>query len=219
MRRPHINIGAILGLIAIVCVSSAAGAGDDETAVALGRAVKRFAAVKTVRASFREEKHITLLKKPLVSSGKVYFDAAGRAFARHATSPKKSALVLRGNELVVEENGKRQSTNLRQNPIVATLAKGVRDLLSGKIEQLKKDFTLSYTEKEKAGVTDWQITMKPRDKQLKRLVKSLRVDGRNTDLLRLSIFEVNGDKAITTFSESQLDKPFSKAEQKAFFFR
>lgn len=93
---------AALSILPTLTPSADAVAGDDSNAAAdltppLAAADQRLAAVHDLRARFHQEKHIALLKRPLVSSGSVLMHD-GRVLWRTET-PLPTAMLVDAGEI------------------------------------------------------------------------------------------------------------------------
>jgi outer membrane lipoprotein-sorting protein len=165
-------------------------------------------------AHFREEKHITLLQQPLVSEGSIYFAPPSR-FARHTEKPIKSTMIIDGNHLAFGgSEGSHEEMNLGTNPVARLFADAFVMLLSGNRAGLEKIFKMRLTP-EAAGA--WKLVLTPRVAPMDKLIKALELRGRGLNLNELDVREANGDWTRTSFTNVDLNRRYTPAEQTKFF--
>jgi hypothetical protein len=169
-------------------------------------------------ARFREEKHITLLKAPLVSEGSLYFTPPAR-FARRTEKPIASTMIIDGNQLQFGSADGQESMNLGTNPVARLFADSFVMLLSGNRAGLEKIFKMQLTPK--AGATGatggWQLVLTPRVAPMDKLIKELELRGHGLNLEELDVREASGDWTRTSFSDVDLNRRYTAAEQAKFF--
>ncbi len=165
-----------------------------------------------VSARFTEEKHIALLKKPLKSEGALYFMAEGK-LARHVESPKRSVILLEGNDLRISDGKGVRTVDLAKNAAVAALVRSFVHLLRGDRAVLEKDFKVDFSDR---GGT-WQLRLTPKTAPLSNLVTGITVTGQGLVLSEMTVAEPNGDSTVTRFSEVNTARRFTEAEQKQLF--
>lgn len=164
-------------------------------------------------ARFREEKHITLLQQPLVSEGSLYFTPPAR-FARHTEKPIASTMIIDGNQLQFGSADGQESMNLGTNPVARLFADAFVMLLSGNRAGLEKIFKMQLTPK--AG-GEWKLVLTPRVAPMDKLIKELELRGRGLNLNELDVREASGDWTRTAFSDVDLNRRYTPAEQAKFF--
>ncbi len=167
-------------------------------------------------ARFREEKHITVLQAPLVSEGSIYFAPPSR-FARHTEKPLKSVMIIDGNQLQFGNADGQESMNLGTNPVARLFADAFVMLLSGNRAGLEKIFKMQLTPKGGGATGDWKLVLTPRVAPMDKLIKEMELRGRGLNLNELDVREANGDWTRTSFTDVDLNRRYSGAEQAKFF--
>ena len=173
-------------------------------------------------ARFREEKHITLLQAPLVSEGSIYFAPPSR-FARHTDKPIKSVMIIDGNQLQFGSADGQESMNLGTNPVARLFADAFVMLLSGNRAGLEKIFKMQLTPKTggAAGATgaagEWKLVLLPRVAPMDKLIKEMELRGRGLNLNELDVREASGDWTRTSFTDVDLNRRYTAADQAKFF--
>lgn len=173
----------------------------------------RFSALAGLSAKFRESKHITLLVKPLVNEGRIYF-AAPRLFARHTDKPEKSVLVIREKQLLLIDPSGTSTLNLNNRPVLRLIVDTFSQVLSGDRAALERTYSIGF---EGSASDRWKIVLTPRVPVLSRILKEVRLQGRETVVKSLKVSETNGDFSLTEFFEVELSRRFSQRERERFF--
>jgi hypothetical protein len=168
-------------------------------------------------AHFHEIKHITLLQQPLVSEGSIYFAPPAR-FARVTEKPIKSTLIVDGNQLSFGNDDSKESMNLGANPVAKLFADSFVMLLSGNRAGLEKIFKMELTPVAggKAG-NEWRLALTPRVAPMDKMIKNLEVRGRGLTVDELDVHETSGDWTETKFTDVDLKRRYSAAEQARIF--
>lgn len=165
-------------------------------------------------ARFTEEKHLTLLKQPLVTTGSIYFAPPAR-FARVTEKPIPSTLVVDGNQLRFGNADGQESMNLGANPVARLFADAFVMLLSGNRAGLEKIFKMQLVPA--PGGEDWRLLLTPRVAPMDKMIKELELRSRGFIVKALTLRETNGDWTRTTFSDVDLERRYSAAEQARIF--
>jgi outer membrane lipoprotein-sorting protein len=167
-------------------------------------------------AHFREEKHITVLQAPLVSEGSLYFTPPSR-FARHTEKPLRSVMILDGDQLQFGNADSRESVNLAANPVARLFADAFVMLLAGNRPGLEKMFKMVLTPKSDGKAGEWKLVLTPRVAPMDKLIKEIELRGRGLGLDELDVREANGDWTRTAFSDVDLNRRYTAAEQAKLF--
>ncbi|MBP7950876.1 MAG: outer membrane lipoprotein carrier protein LolA [Verrucomicrobiales bacterium] len=101
------NRRRFLTLAAAACAADSARADTDLTPVR--KWIERQAALKTLRASFRQLRFLKSVRKPLESAGKIWYAAPGSIRWESGDPPKIIAAVKTGGNLTVLHVGKRRA--------------------------------------------------------------------------------------------------------------
>lgn len=94
----------LLLLWAVPALCSEAGFQVEDRQAILARIQQAQAAIKTLQASFLEERHISGLKKPLTFEGKLYLNNKGLLFL-HYLRPLKHVLRVKGDTVLLYVEG------------------------------------------------------------------------------------------------------------------
>lgn len=183
-RRSFLRLlAAATVLITTVC---AAGAQDLQ----LPDLMRLLAVQKSAKATFVERKYIALLDKPVVSSGELSFTAPDR-LEKRTLSPKPESLVLVGDRLSIDANGKKININLLSHPEAAPFVESIRGTLAGDLGALERFYTLQLS----GSAEHWTLQLVPVEPEMLRIVSRIRFEG-NRSAVNLIVFEqADGDRS------------------------
>jgi outer membrane lipoprotein-sorting protein len=175
----------------------------------LGRIREKRVAAPQVQADFQEEKTIHMLNKPIISSGKMWFQAPNK-FRREAKGNSPSITVSNGQQLWIYypnfKSAERYSLGKR-SPLDAGIAAITASL---NLENVEGTYHITGT-KEPDG---YQLQLLPRNPSMKRLLQSFSIRLNNElQVVRTEMLQPNGDRIVTTYSnESRAAIPASTFE-------
>lgn len=200
-------LGLFLFLSAPLLYAEPLSAADLKTL--LGRIREKRAAAPQLQADFQEEKSVKMLNKPIVSSGKVWFQAPNK-FRREAKGNSPSITVSNGQLLWIYypkfksaeryELGKRSPLDAGISAITASL----------NLENVEATYNITAT-KEGDG---YQLQLLPRNPSMKRFIQTFSIRINNElQVLRTDMVQPNGDRIVTTYSnETRAPIPASTFE-------
>ena len=162
----------------------------------LARIRDKRAAAPQVQADFREEKTIRLMNKPIVSAGKVWFQAPNK-FRREVRGNSPSVAVSDGQQLWIHYPNFKSAEHYtlgKRSPVDAGIA-AVNTALN--LENVENTFQISGRKIDNG----YELELLPRSPSMKRIFQrfNLRV---NNELLveRTEMVQPNGDRLVTTYS-------------------
>jgi hypothetical protein len=165
----------------------------------LGRVLAAVGARPHSRASFVERQYLKILKRPLESHGELVFTPPDR-LEKRTLAPRPESLEVEGGQLTLERGKRHMSVALASYPQLAPLVEGIRATLAGDRATLERLFVVGFMPG--AG---WSLTLQPRDAQLARIVRELRIGGRGSDVLRVETLRGDGDRSV--MDVTPLDPP------------
>lgn len=175
----------------------------------LGRIREKRAAAPQVQADFQEEKSVHLLNKPIISTGKMWFQAPNK-FRREAKGSSPSISVSDGQQLWIYYPKFKSAEHYslgKRSPLDAGIAALTASL---NLENVEGTYHITGT-KEADG---YQLQLTPRNPSMKRFLQTFSIR-MNDDLqvVRTDMLQPNGDRFITTYSnESRAAIPPSTFE-------
>ena len=163
----------------------------------LARIREKRTAAPHAQADFREEKVIRLMNKPIISSGKVWFEVPNK-FRREVKGNSPSVTVSDGQQLwIYYANFKsaERYTLGRRSPLDSVIA-AINTALN--LENVENNFHITATKLPQAG---YELELIPRSPSMKRMFQKLNLRI-NEELLveRTEMVQPNGDRIVTTYT-------------------
>jgi outer membrane lipoprotein-sorting protein len=185
-------LSAILFSLALISITNSAPLSEADLKSLLAGIRQN----RTTQADFQEERVIRLMKKPILSSGKVWFQPPNE-FRREVKGNSPSLTVSDGRQLWIYYPNFKSAERYplgKGSPLDSTVA-AINSSLN--LENLENSFKIS------AAKTDngYELTLLPRAPSMKRVFQKL--DLRINDQLRVERTDMllpNGDRIVTTYS-------------------
>ena len=152
---------------------------------------------RTTQADFQEQRVIRLMKKPVVSSGTVWFQPPNK-FRREVKGNSPSVTVSDGRELWIYYPNFKSAERYplgKGSPLDATVA-AINSALN--LENIETSFNVTATKTENGN----ELQLLPRTAAMKRVFQKL--DLRINDKFRVGRTDMllpNGDRIVTTYSK------------------
>ena len=152
---------------------------------------------RTTQADFHEERVIRLMKKPVVSSGTVWFQPPNK-FRREVKGNSPSVTVSDGSELWIYYPNFKSAERYplgKGSPLDATVA-AINSALN--LENIETSFNISATKSD----TGHELALLPRTAAMKRVFQKLDLRINNEFRVeRTDMLLPNGDRIVTTYSK------------------
>jgi len=151
------------------------------------------------QADFQEQRMIRLMKKPILSSGKVWFQPPNK-FRREVKGNSPSLTVSNGRQLWIYYPNFKSAERYplgKGSPLDSTVA-AINSSLN--LEDVENTFQIKATRSEPPQ-TGYELALLPRSASMKRVFQKL--DLRINDQLRVERTDMllpNGDRIVTTYS-------------------
>jgi len=186
---------AVLGLIASITAETAAPLSEAD----LKNLLAGIRQNRSTQADFQEERVIRLMKKPMVSSGRIWFQPPNK-FRREVKGNSPSITVSDGRQLWIYYPNFKSAERYplgKGSPLDSTVA-AINSALN--LENIENTFQITATKADppKSG---YELALLPRSASMKRVFQKL--DLRINDNLRVDRTDMllpNGDRIVTTYS-------------------
>jgi outer membrane lipoprotein-sorting protein len=176
---------------------STASLAADASGWTLDRLMSTLGAKKSGRAHFTETRYLKIASAPLESSGELVFVAPDH-LEKHTVSPKPENLVVDGDMLTVDRNGRKTTIPLRNIPEAGAFIDSIRATLAGNRFALENTYTVSV-----AGQgNDWAMTLVPTDSRMLKTVSSIVIAGTGASLARVEIKQADGDHSLMRLQDA-----------------
>src|SRR6266487_200005 len=185
-------ICAVLTFVALTCTAKAAPLSEAD----LKNLLAGIRQNRTTQADFQEQRVIRLMKKPIVSSGTVWFQPPNK-FRREVKGSSPSVSVSDGRELWIDypnfKSAERHPLG-KGSPLDATVT-AINSALN--LENIETSFNITATRSENG----YELQLLPRSAAMKRVFQKLDLRiNENFRVERTDMLLPNGDRIVTTYS-------------------
>ena len=175
----------------------------------LGRIKEKRAAAPNLQADFQEEKNVKMLNKPIVSSGKIWFQSPNK-FRREAKGSSPSITVSDGQQLWIYYPKFKSAEHYslgKRSPLDAGISAITASL---NLENVEATYHITGS-KEGDG---YQLQLLPRNPSMKRFLQTFTISmNGDFQVTRTDMVQPNGDRIVTNYSnESRAAIPGSTFE-------
>jgi outer membrane lipoprotein-sorting protein len=143
------------------------------------------------KAKFVEKKYLSLLDKPVVSTGEMTYAAPGFLEKRTLT-PKIETLRLDKDQLSIEREKRKITINLSSQPEALAFIDSIRGSLTGNKAALEKNYLLSLS----GNTTKWVLTLLPSDQKISALVLRITISGSKNQIRSIEYLQADGDRSV-----------------------
>ncbi len=179
----------MVGLAALALVAFEAAAFDVTSLF------EQLARQRPPRAQFHEKKYLSLLDKPLESSGELVFTPP-HTLEKRTLAPRPERVVVDRERVTLERGGKAHSLALRANPAIAVLVDSIRGTLAGDLASLTRTYSVAL----EGAPADWRLKLHPLDPSLATLVERVEIGGAQAQVRTVEIFQADGDRSVMSIS-------------------
>ena len=175
-----------------------AGAGPPEATAAENDAgfdelMRLLAERKHGHVAFTETHVLSMLQRPLHSSGELLYDAPDR-LEKRTLKPQAEDLVLSGNVLTVSRGGHTHTLDLARHREIAPWIESIRATLAGDRATLERYFEVSYS----GEPAHWKLVLVPRDPAPDASIAAVHIEGSGATLQRFELLQADGDRSVMT---------------------
>lgn len=188
--------GIALSLFATLSSAPAEPLASNDLKALLGQIRERRAGAPQVQANFQEEKTIRMMNKPVVSSGKVWFQAPDK-FRREVKGNSPSITVSDGQLLWIYypkfQSAERYSLGKR-SPLDAGIAAITASL---NLEGVEESYNITGSREADGHV----LQLAPRAPSMKKMLQRFTIRFNEAlQVVRTEMLQPNGDRIVTTYS-------------------
>src|SRR3989454_5344848 len=161
---------------------------------------------RSTQADFQEQRVIRLMKKPILSAGKVWFQPPNK-FRREVTGSSPSLTVSDGRQLWIYYPSFKSAERYplgKGSPLDSTVA-AINSSLN--LENIENTFQINATKTDKG----YELALLPRTASMKRVFQKLDLHiNENLRVDRTDMLLPNGDRIVTTYSnQTRAEVPLS----------
>jgi outer membrane lipoprotein-sorting protein len=150
----------------------------------------------SLEANFREERHMSILKEPVISEGKIWFTPPNK-IRRETTGNSPSTTVIDGRKMTIYYPNLKtaEQYNLEKRPIIR---ESLQALTAGlNFQRIADYYNIEGSKQDKT----YTVTLTPKTPSIRRLVKSLTLTI-HTDLtpLKVDFQSPRGERVLIDYS-------------------
>jgi len=199
----NIKTVAIFGLLLCFCIDGYSQMTPMENRDAFMKRLEENArSIKSIESNFEQVKHLEIFSDDVLSKGTFYYQATDK-IAMIYYSPVKYGMVISGDILKTDSNGKISTISLSSNKMMKELQKMISACMTGDIFGLAKGYKAEYFEDK----SDYLVTLEPESTAIKSYITVFRIyfDKDNMLVKRLRIEEGSADYTEYKFSEQKIN--------------
>jgi len=166
---------------------------EEESAWDVQQLMRSLAQVKQAEGRFVERKFLSMLNRPLESSGTLLFHAPGH-LEKHTLLPKEESLVLDQGVLTIESKARniRRTLVLREYPALWAFVESIRSTLAGDLPTLERFYRIEL----EGDAAHWKMRLLPIELRTREVMREIRIGGRGNRVDSIEMLESNGDHAL-----------------------
>ncbi len=159
----------------------------------------------SITTAFNQEKHISILTKPLKSEGKMYFKTPNRLKWEY-TSPYNYTIIFKEETITINDEGKVSNFDLSASKSFMEINQIIVNSVSGNILQ-EEQFDIQYLH----SAQFYLAKMKPKEDQLKSYIAMIEVyiDKGDFTVSKIILNEKGGDYTLIDFFDKSLNTDIS----------
>jgi hypothetical protein len=193
-------------LIMLLCLVSAYANAEVEPRPAAGewglpQLMQSLAQVQTSQGKFVERKFLSVLNRPLESSGTLLFQAPSH-LEKHTLAPKVESLVLNQGVLTIDNKARniKRTLVLQEYPAVWAFVESIRSTLAGDLPTLQRFYKIKL----EGDAAKWHMQLLPTEQKTREIVREIIISGRDNRVTGIEMRESNGDHSTMTVTEEAL---------------
>jgi outer membrane lipoprotein carrier protein len=203
----HAFISAVLMFVALTSIAKTAPLSEAD----LKNLLAGIRQNRTTEADFQEQRVLRLMKKPILSSGKIWFQPPNK-FRREVKGNSPSVTVSDGRQLWIYYPNFKSAERYplgKGSPLDSTVT-AINSALN--LENIENTFQITAIKSDKG----YELTLLPRTGSMKRVFQKLDLHiNENLRVERIDMLLPNGDRIVTTYSnQTRAPVPASSFEFK-----
>lgn len=154
--------------------------------------------------TFREEKRLAALNRPLVSEGQLVYRRP--AYLEKVTvAPRPEVLLVEGDQLTLTgADGSPRTVFLGSRPEIGVLVDAIGGMLAGDLGRIERSYTIHVAGDARA----WQLVLIPTNERVQEMLRQIVIRGSETVIQSVWTEQANGDSQTMTI-DSPAKPPFA----------
>lgn len=155
----------------------------------------RMAKVSSLQSEFKQRKHITGIKKDIVSSGSFYYEKAGKVCLSYE-KPAKSKIVINGDKLMMEMAGVKNVCSVSSNAMMQEMVNVMSSCMTGDLQGLRTNYQLEFLQTD----TNYVVKVIPKKASVGKMVE------------RIELFLLKSDFSVESLKMVEASRGRAKRE-------
>lgn len=157
----------------------------------IGRINKAASGLKSMSCSFTQTKYLSLLSDKMVSEGKMNYKQPNKLRWEY-TTPYQYLFIFNGTKVYVGSKSRKDVIDTNTNKVFKEVARIMMSTVTGTALSNSSDFSIDVAD----GTTQWQITLVPKKKELKKMFSKIVLLFTKSNLMiaEINIYEKNNDR-------------------------
>ena len=157
---------------------------------------------ESLKANFTQEKHMSILNKPFISTGNLAYKAPDKIKWEYE-QPFSYIVVLVKNRVTIKDGDDLQNYDMSQNAVFKEINRVVNGMISGRMLE-DKNFINTYYE----SLYEYKVTLVPTDAGLKEFIEEIHLvfDNETLEMKVMEMIEKEGDKTVVKFIDVKLNE-------------
>jgi hypothetical protein len=159
----------------------------------LDELMRLLAARKHGHVTFTEVHILSLLQRPLHSSGELLYEAPDR-LEKRTLKPQPEDLVLNGEVLTIRRGAHTRTLDLTRHSEIAPWIESIRATLTGDRAALERYFQVDYS----GELAHWTLRLVPHKDAQQVAIAEVRIEGSGATVQQVEIRQSDGDRSVMT---------------------
>jgi hypothetical protein len=200
--------GAIMLIAWTFGVAAAGGAGPAD---ALARIEAHLVRSPILRASFEQERSMRVLKRPLLSRGRLTA-VADQGVLWQVREPHEVTVLVTAHAILEWDDHGSPRRMMAASPVLGALGDALLGVLTGDTGKLGALFELSSLPAEQG----WRLALAPKDPNLAPMITAIEIAG-SQFVEEVVISEAGGDRTVIRFGDFRTGPGVLDASEQAYF--
>jgi len=155
---------------------------------------------RTVKSDFKQYKHLDILSRDIISTGKFYFEKKNRLRWEY-TEPFEYLIIFNENDILIRDESRESRYDTNSNTLFKQISQLMTSVIQGEVLEDAGNFSAEYLQNE----LEYLIVLNPRSKQYGDFFQRIEIyfDRNELSVKKVIFFEQSEDKTIIEFTNSQ----------------
>jgi len=183
------HITVVLSRLLAVCLLSCAPAYAQS--LDLKTVFESVAVTAPAKVAFREERHNSMLKEPIVLTGYLEYLGPGQ-LRKVIETPFKESFLIADDKIEIDRDGKVRKLSLRKSMPLRTMLGGIEAILAGQADKLDAMFNYELT----GTSCSWSLHLEPKSSRVSSHLTSMLVKGDKESVVSIRVDMVQGEWSL-----------------------